>query len=356
MKLGARMMKTGLAVAVALYIASLLGFISPLLAAIAAIFSIQPSIYRSYQSIVEQIQANIIGAVVAIIAVFTLGNDPFIVAFAIIVVIGLTMNLKMNENTISLAAVAVIALMDSTDQTFIYFAASRFASLILGILAAFLVNLMFVPPKYETRLFTKIDTSTNEILQWLRVMTRQLSDEPALKYEITRIQDNIRWTDHTYLLYSEERTYFKGSRFSKGRKLVLFRQLITTTKKSFDVLKAFYRLESKIEQIPYEFQDALVGELDKLINAHEKLLLSLKGRIRETHKKSLRQIEEPNIPMLVEKLMKEYEDSNHHPDKLVFLPLASQLMEYYYQLEKLKRLLKSYQKYHPNNYLQTTDK
>ncbi|MFC7064229.1 FUSC family protein [Halobacillus seohaensis] len=355
MKLGARMMKTGLAVAVALYAADLLGFINPLLAAIAAVFSIQPSIYRSYQSIVEQIQANIIGAVIAIIAVFTLGNDPFIVAFAIIIVIGVTMNLKMNENTISLAAVAVIALMDSTDQTFIYFAASRFSSMILGILAAFLVNFLFMPPKYETRLFTKIDSATNDILQWLRVTTRQLSDEPALKYEITRIQDNIRWLDHTYLLYSEERTYFKGSRFSKGRRLVLFRQLITTTKKSFDVLKAFNRLEHKIEHIPDEFQDALIGELDKLINAHEKIVLSLKGRIKQTHKQSLRQVEEPNIPMVVERLMKVYEESNNS-DKLVFLPLASQLMEYYHQLEKLKRLLKSYQKYHPNTYIQTNEK
>ncbi|WP_082234824.1 FUSC family protein [Halobacillus massiliensis] len=355
MKLGARMMKTGLAAAVALYIASLFGFFSPLLAAIAAVFSIQPSIYRSYQSIVEQIQGNLIGAVIAVIAVFTLGNDPFIVALAIIIVIGVTMNLKMNENTISLAAVAVIALMDSTDQTFIHFAASRLSSLLLGILAAFIVNLVFLPPRYETRLFGKVDSATNDILQWLRVTTRQLSDEPALKYEITRIQDNIRWLDHTYLLYSEERTYLKGSRFSKGRKLVLFRQLITTTKKSFDVLKAFYRLEHRIEQIPIEFQDTLINELDKLINAHEKLLLSLKGRIKQTHRQSLRQIEEPNIPLVVDRLMKVYEESSG-TDKLIFLPLASQLMEYYDQLEKLKRLLKSYQKYHPETYIQTTEK
>lgn len=355
MKLGARMMKTGLAVGIALYIGQLIGFISPLLAAIAVVFSIQPSIYRSYQSIIEQIQGNSIGAIIAILAVFTLGNDPFIVGFAIILVIGLTTSLKMNENTIALAVVAVIALMDTTDQTFLYFAGSRFSSMLLGILAAFIVNLVFLPPRYETRLFSKIDHATNDILQWLRVTTRQLSDEPALKYEITRIQDDMRWVDHTYLLYSEERTYFKGTRFSKGRKQVLFRQLITTTKKSFDVLKAFYRLEHKIEQIPEDFQDAVVQELDKLINAHEKLILSLKGRIKNTHKQSLRQIEEPDIPLLVERLMHVYEESNN-PDKLVFLPLASQLMEYHYQLERLKKLLKSYQTHHQDDFIQTSEK
>lgn len=355
MKLGARMMKTGLAVGIALYIGHLIGFVSPLLTAIAVVFSIQPSIYRSYQSVIEQIQGNFIGAIIAIIAVFTLGNDPFIVGFSIIIVIGLTTSLKMNENTIALSVVAVIALMDSTDQMFLYFAGSRFTSMLLGILAAFVVNLVFLPPRYETRLFLKIDDVTNDILQWLRVTTRQLSDEPALKYEITRIQDELRRIDHTYLLYSEERTYFKGSRFSKGRKLVLFRQLITTTKKSFDVLKAFYRLEHKIEQIPEDFQDGVVQELDKLVNAHEKLILSLKGRIKHTHKQSLRRIEEPNIPLLVERLMHVYEENNN-PDKLVFLPLASQLMEYHYQLERLKKLLKSYQNHHHDDFIKTSDK
>ncbi|WP_079478423.1 FUSC family protein [Halobacillus salinus] len=355
MKLGARMMKTGLAVGIALYIGHLFEFISPLLAAIAVVFSIQPSIYRSYQSIIEQIQGNIIGALIAVIGVFILGNDPFVVGFAIIIVIGVTTTMKMNENTISLAVVAVIALMDTTDQTFWFFSLSRFSSMLLGILAAFIVNLVFLPPRYETRLFKKIDQATTDILQWLRVTTRQLSDEPALKYEITRIQDDMRWVDHTYLLYSEERTYFKGTRFSKGRKLVLFRQLITTTKKSFDVLKAFYRLEHKIEQIPEDFQDAVVSELDKLVNAHEKLVLSLKGRIKQNHKQSLRRVEDPDIPMLVDRLMRVYEESNN-PEKLVFLPLASQLMEYHYQLEKLKRLLKSYQSHHQNDYIQTMEK
>ncbi|WP_347861311.1 aromatic acid exporter family protein [Salimicrobium sp. PL1-032A] len=352
MKLGARMVKTGLAVAVALYIGNMSDFISPLLAAIAVVFSIQPSIYRSYQSIIEQVQGNVIGALIAVLAVFTLGNDPFIVAFAIIIAIAITSSIKMNENTISLAVVAVVALMDTTNQTFAFFAASRISSMFVGILSAFIVNLVFLPPKYETRLFGKIDDTTGDILQWIRVTTRKLSDEPALKYEITRIQDEIRWLDHTYLLYSEERTYLRGKGFAKGRKLVVFRQLITTTKKAFDVLKAFHRLDHKIEHIPEDFQDALVYELDKLVNAHEKLLLSLKGRIKQTHKQALRRVETPDIPLIVDRLMNEYEHG-YDKDRLIFLPLASQLMEYHYQLEKLKRLLKSYQKNTQNEYIQT---
>ena len=67
MKLGARIFKTGIAITLALYLASWLGLPTPVFAGIAAIFAIQPSIYRSFLTIVDQVQANIIGAATAII-------------------------------------------------------------------------------------------------------------------------------------------------------------------------------------------------------------------------------------------------------------------------------------------------
>ena len=70
MKFGARILKTGIAIILALYLAELLNSPAPVLSGIAAIFAIQPTIYRSYQSVLEQIQGNIIGAIVAIIALF----------------------------------------------------------------------------------------------------------------------------------------------------------------------------------------------------------------------------------------------------------------------------------------------
>ncbi|SDK33888.1 FUSC family protein [Sediminibacillus albus] len=352
MKLGARMLKTGLAVAISLYIATMAGLPSPIFAGIAAVFAIQPSIYRSLQSILEQIQANIIGALTAIIVVITLGNDPFVIGFTTVLVIGICMKLQMNETTMLLAAVAVIAIMETTEMEFITFAFMRFSSLSLGILAAFVVNLFFLPPKYETKLFQRIDRTTSDILQWLRVTTRHLSDEPALKGEIARIQDEIRYIDQTYLLYSEERTYLKKNKYAKARKLIVFRQLIATTKKSFDVLKAFYQLDEKIESIPKNFQDVLVEELDKVIHSHEKLILSSMGRIRKGHKETLRLIYEPDFIKLVETLIHVYQEEEE--ERLIFLPLASQLMEYHRELKHLLRLLKSYQQYHQSEQFKIT--
>lgn len=349
MKLGARMLKTGLAVAIALYTATLVGFPSSVFAGIAAVFAIQPSIYRSFQTILEQLQANIIGVSIAMLVVFTLGNDPFVIGFTTVLVIGLCMYLKMNETTISLAIVAVIAVMETTQMTFVHFALMRFSALTLGIFSAFLVNLLFLPPKYETKLFHRIDRTTADILQWLRITTRHLSDEPALKGEIKRIDKEISHMDQTYLFFSEERTYLRKNRLSKARKLILFRQLITTTKKSYDVLKSYHQLSEKIESIPTKFQTALIQELDKVIHSHERLLLSAMGRIKKDHKDVLQELTEPDIPHLVEALIQVYQEGDEN--RLILLPLAAQLMEYQHHLDHLQTLLKSYQLYHQDEHL-----
>lgn len=84
MTIGARVLKTGLAVAVTLWLGTLLGLKSPLISAIAAIFTIQPSIYRSWKHILEQVRSNLLGAVIAMAAVWLVGNSPISVGIVCI--------------------------------------------------------------------------------------------------------------------------------------------------------------------------------------------------------------------------------------------------------------------------------
>lgn len=357
MKLGARMLKTGLAVAIAMYIAAALPFqTSTVFAGMAALFSIQPSIYRSYQSIVEQVEANIIGAIVAYIILISLGNDPFIMGFTIVLVIGVCVKFGMKENTILLALVAVIAIMESTEMDLLPFTMLRFSSLMIGIFASFIVNLVFLPPKYETKLFTQVDQHTSDILQWLRITTRHLSDRPALREEIERLEGAMVYLDNTYSLFKEERTYFKKRRFEKARKLILFKHLISTTRKAFEVLKTFSSLENEMDKVPAEFRTTLVNEIDKVIHVHEKLILSIKGRIRFHESDPIEDTGEPNIPKLVEHLIDIYEEKETEEEKLMFLPLATKLMDYHQKMTHLKKLLSSYQLYHTSEHIKTIKK
>ena len=94
MKLGARILKTGVAIVFAFYLAEWLQLPSPIFAGIAAIFAIQPSIYRSYKTIIEQIQGNVIGALSAIVFASIFGVEPVVAGFAVIVTLLIMMKLN----------------------------------------------------------------------------------------------------------------------------------------------------------------------------------------------------------------------------------------------------------------------
>ena len=279
MKLGARILKTGIAIILALYLADMLNFPTPVLSGISAIFAIQPTIYRSYRSVLEQIQGNIIGAIFAFIFVLLFGNNYFIVGLAVMIVITINIKLKM-ENTIILSIVTVIAIMEAQNGSFLTFALIRFSSVLLGILCSFMVNLLFLPPKYETKLYNSITHVTDDTLKWIRISTRHASEQTLLKKDIQRIKDELLKIEQTYSMYKEERDYFKRNNLAKSRKLVIYRQMIITAKKAFETLKRIHKFENEINYLPEDFQRKLLHHLDYLSLKHEQILLQYIEKVK----------------------------------------------------------------------------
>ncbi|WP_456276709.1 aromatic acid exporter family protein [Bacillus sp. AK128] len=348
MKIGARILKTGIAVALSLYIAHLLELPSPSFAGIAAAFAIQPSIYRSYQSVIDQFQANIIGAFFAILFTLLFTHSPLIIGFTVMIVIGITLKLKL-ESTIPLAVVTIIAIMESPPDQFIEFGLIRFGTVILGVMSAFLVNLVFFPPKYEAKLYFQVVDATEEIIKWIRINTRNASGHIELKEEIDKMKDRLTKLDQLFSFYKEERSRFekKGRKYAKSRKLVLFRQMLLTTDQAFETLKRLHRLENEIHCMPKEFQELLRTELDTLSSAHEQLLLQFVGKIKS------------HIPVMEEKVsfhqsdllqdyIKQYHSQNQEQlqEAMQLFPLVSMVLEYRSHLGHLEKLLDSFQTYH----------
>ncbi|WP_110926500.1 FUSC family protein [Bacillus massiliglaciei] len=350
MKLGARILKTGIAIVLALYLSELLNMPAPVLAGIAAIFAIQPTIYRSYQTVLEQIQGNIIGAIVAVTFVLLFGNHLFIVGLAVIIVISINLRLKM-EKTIVLSIVTVIALMESQQGEFLHFAFIRFSSVLLGILSSFVVNLVFIPPKYETRLYNRINEATEDIIKWIRISTRHASEHTFLKKDIDRLKDDLMKIEQTYSMFKEERDYFKRNRLATARKLVVYRQIITTTKKAFETLKRLHKFENEIHHMPETFQKDVFMHIDQLILKHERLLLQHIDKI-----KSIGAISDPKEEFFhrQELLTLFFEQQKHLDDadcnithfSARIVPLISAIIEYEEQLEHLEKLISSFQSYH----------
>ncbi|RSK26155.1 aromatic acid exporter family protein [Bacillus sp. HMF5848] len=351
MKVGARILKTGIAITMSLYLATLLQLPTPVFAGIAAIFAIQPSIYRSYLSVIEQVQANVIGAFFAIMFVLLFGNDPFVIGLTAIIVIAINIRLK-TESTIAVAVVTVVAIMQSPGDHFIQFALVRFSTVMLGVFSAFAVNLIFIPPKYEHKLYNRIVELTEEIFKWIRITTRNAAAHGQLRLDIDHMKERRMKLDQLYLLYKEERSYFKKHTFAKSRKLVLFRQKIVTLNRLLDLLKILHRMEHEFHQTPLEFQQLVTTELDCLMTCHEQALLKFAGKIKTNSSFD-------NDPLLlcgtniVEQFLairEQADDSGlKHYDHL--FPLIGWIIDYREQIIHLNRLIDSFQNYHTNDEL-----
>ncbi|MGG0718339.1 aromatic acid exporter family protein [Robertmurraya massiliosenegalensis] len=346
MKLGARILKTGIAIVLALLLAEVFQLPSPIFAGIAAIFAVQPTIYRSYLSIIEQIQGNVIGAIVAVLFVLTLGNNVAVIGLAAIIVI--TINLKLNiSNTISLSLVTLIAIMESPGDEFIEFAVIRFLTILLGILSAFIVNLVFLPPKYEKKLYYRIANMTEEATKWIRMNTRHASEHSFLKKDIEKIKDDLVKVNQLYLMYKEERSYFKKNTATKARKLVIYRQMISTTKKAIEILKRLHRFENDVIHLPDDFHLEIQHQLDFLIERHEQIMLKFIGKVKRE-----RTVEDDKLCLNRQELFSLFiakQKEIDYENEVTFfhiMQLISFIIEYDEHLNHLDVLVTSFKSYH----------
>ncbi|WP_223589788.1 FUSC family protein [Neobacillus bataviensis] len=348
MKLGARIFKTGIAIVLSLYLAQLLHSPSPVFAAIAAIFAIQPTIYRSYLTIIEQIQGNIIGALMAVIFVLVLGNHYIVVGLAAIIVILLNLKLKLEKN-IGLSLVTLISIMEIQSGSFIQFAGIRFSTIMIGVFSAFIVNLVFMPPKYENKLYLKIADTTEEIIRWIRLSTRHDFDHQLLKTDIEKLKDSYIKISQFYLMYKEERSYFKRITLEKSRKLVIYRQMTSAAKKALDTLKKLHRFENDLLHLPENFQQSIQGQLDCLIYQHEQLMLRFIGKIptHPTYSEGNVCLNKKELFDLFLSHQKEYAEEDP-PHMYHIMQIVASIIDYSEQVEHLDTLITSFHSYHEN--------
>ncbi|NCU19077.1 FUSC family protein [Pallidibacillus pasinlerensis] len=343
MKLGARIFKTGLAVVLALMLGDLLNLPSPVFAAIAAVFAIQPSIYRSYLTILEQVQGNVVGAIVAIVFGLLFGNHFIIVGLAAIIVI--MINLRLKIDTISLSIVTLIVVMESPPDEFIMYSLLRFGTILLGILSAFLINLIFIPPKYETKLYQSISDLSNDVLKWMRLAVHQAADLKLLKKEIESLNERFVKLEDIYLFYKEEKTFLKKESQTKMRKLVIYRQMITTGKSALELLKKQHHYEYEIINTDENTAQNLKEIIQHLNNNHEHLLLRYIGKAIQIHDEEMQEYEEIRERLL--DVFKNYQ-RNSVDDEIIphVLQFVAGILEYNEQLERLEVLLNNVEQFH----------
>jgi len=146
--LGARTIKTGIAVVLALFLSQYVPYSLPLLSAVAAVLCMQPSITAGVQKGLIRIKGTILGGLLGLALLYIFGSNLLLIGTAVIVVIYICRQLRWEEG-ISLASISIIAVMVRVPVEAFPYAAGRIISTIIGILVAILTNIVVAPPRHQ---------------------------------------------------------------------------------------------------------------------------------------------------------------------------------------------------------------
>lgn len=264
---GARVIKTGIAVIFAIYlsqwfnIAQGTGFVVA-----SSVLAIQPSVYRSWRQLLDNTVANIIGATIAIGGVYLLGNHPIVIGLLIVLTIALNLRLKL-ESSLDLSVFVVIALVFySTQGNYLVYAVHRFIFIMIGIAFATLINIFLFPPRVESRLFREIRAVRDELSLHLRLgATKEIYQSKNAQVEIEK---KLRKLDQMFELLTEERT-FGRKKYSSLRRQATYRKLL-------QIFWVEFKLLSQINQFP-EKNDLFAAHIANITSLHEKAIHQLRN-------------------------------------------------------------------------------
>lgn len=182
--LGARTVKTGIAVFMSLFLSRHVPYSLPLLAGVAAIICMQPSITAGIQKGIIRIKATIFGGLFGLGLHYLFGNNLIVIGLSVIVILWICHLMKWEEG-ISLAALTVMAILLQVSNEVIPYAAGRVISTLIGIVVATLINIIISPPRHQIAFRKKMNTLTEKFPDfYLKAVEAYAQNKPDLANHI----------------------------------------------------------------------------------------------------------------------------------------------------------------------------
>lgn len=209
MNIGARTLKTSLAVALSVYFCMLLNLEPALFAATSAVVSMQQSIGRSFRDAFEQIVVNLMAIGVGIVLGLMIPVLFISMAISTIIVILCCIKIFNMPNRIVLAVISSIIILASPQDQFLEHAMTRSLVLLVGIVVANLINITISPPHYRKVLEKKVINLNNFVIQAFsdslnRYMHLNLPTEEEVSKNSEEFFKLFEDAEHLFELYREE--------------------------------------------------------------------------------------------------------------------------------------------------------
>lgn len=336
--IGPRMVKTGLAVALTLLITGKIGLDMELVAAIAAVLAMQPSIMRSFKYIKEVVISNGVGLIFALLGIFLLGNHP--VSVAVVVIISIAINIRLGlKNTVSLTVLTIVTMMLASDEgvNTIYIV-ERLSLVAIGVLSAFIVNVLVYPPDHQKILFNMIKKASERTIFLLRVIPNNTMSVPEMRGEDIKIEKLINKSrDYYEILTDEKNSLFIRHRITFLRNIIIYKHMIRVLRKKHILIQ---HLEKDLQQIEVmsSGQSHLIKKLVSEMNTYsENVLLMYEDRIildRDLQKET-----KNAMRVTINNLIEALQGSEFEKWTVVF-PIANSLIELFNELDKLEKLVR----------------
>ncbi|HWQ42032.1 MAG TPA: aromatic acid exporter family protein [Desulfosporosinus sp.] len=156
MFVGARIIKTGIAVALTMYLCKLFHIEPAIFAAISVVVNMQPSVRKALHNAWEQVWVHLLSIVLAVLMGLTLGTSPMVTGLAVILIILLCNRLGWSGG-ITVGVVTIVFILDSPINGFLTHAGVRSLAVFLGLLVALVVNRILLPPEHKEKLFYELE-------------------------------------------------------------------------------------------------------------------------------------------------------------------------------------------------------
>jgi len=165
-----RNIKTAIAVTLSVFISQLLKLEYPFYAAIAALISMQSSVYETFTVGRNRMFGTFIGAVFGLIGSLIFPNNAILCGIGVILVIYLCVLLKWPKAIIISCVVFLVIMTNMGGRNPWIFSASRLIETFLGIVIAVIINYSIVPPKHIDKILIRL----NEIIDKIFIMSGNL--------------------------------------------------------------------------------------------------------------------------------------------------------------------------------------
>lgn len=207
MLVGARVLKTGIAVAISMYICYFLDIQPAIFAGAATVVNLQPSVVQSLRNAKNQILVHFLSIGIAIILGLVLVPNPLTMGLSAVIIITICTKLGF-QKSISMGVVASIFILDSPPTQFLDHALIRSLAIFIGLGTALVVNTAIAPPHYHERLMDKlkeINTAISEAFQAAINSYIYLEALPENWPEKKKVLKNLlKEGENLYMLYSFE--------------------------------------------------------------------------------------------------------------------------------------------------------